>query len=598
MKKRMQKILSLMLCAGMVLSLAACGDDANQANKTSEAEKSSESAKTDEAASSEDPQVEEEEREVVTLTFVSEQAISFTDVPQYFRDFMMDEFAVEVEFVANDENGIRGMMAAGELPDISIVTGLGNEVIAAESLVIDLNEYRDQLPNIFEGEMSLFYMSTVNNAIENYGKLSFLPIDCGSAVKNVGLPYLRFDLYEDLGMPEIKTEDDLLNVLKQMQELEPETDDGLPVYAMAHWTDWGFYADIWYYHFLHGTCRTGAMTCKVDGSECNYLLAEDGDFKKALKFLYKANQMGLVDPDSPSMLYQQYTEKVLSNRLLLWGVDWWQTDDQWNVDGEGNPRAEEDYRGYETVPMDFAKITLSQSPYAPVATGYGIAISSACENIDRALEVVNWMYSEEAAYFYWSGVEGGLWEYTDESKQELRLTDARITGDAGSMQLGNGGTIINMYFLFNSWPVSASAIMPSGHMAQIHEDKLLLKEGKERCGIVEDRVSYLKEHYKAAYGVEESKDLYKAGHDYTISTIHNSAYGKVMPDDIFNTKGIMQPLIDAAAWKMICAADEEEFEALWDQLLTDAETLDYYAVYEWQKDEFERSVARAYEDLK
>ena len=46
-------------------------------------------------------------------------------------------------------------------------------------------------------------------------------------------PYLRWDLYAQLGYPKIDTIEDLLPILKQMQELSPTNEDGEPVYAFS-----------------------------------------------------------------------------------------------------------------------------------------------------------------------------------------------------------------------------------------------------------------------------------------------------------------------------------------------------------------------------
>ena len=51
-------------------------------------------------------------------------------------------------------------------------------------------------------------------------------------------PWLRWDLYQQLGSPEIKTLEDYLTVVKQMQELSPKSDSGKPVYGFSLWSDW------------------------------------------------------------------------------------------------------------------------------------------------------------------------------------------------------------------------------------------------------------------------------------------------------------------------------------------------------------------------
>ena len=50
--------------------------------------------------------------------------------------------------------------------------------------------------------------------------------------------YLRWDIYAELGYPEISTLEDLLPVLKEMQQLVPVSDSGKPTYAFSFFKDW------------------------------------------------------------------------------------------------------------------------------------------------------------------------------------------------------------------------------------------------------------------------------------------------------------------------------------------------------------------------
>ena len=51
-------------------------------------------------------------------------------------------------------------------------------------------------------------------------------------------PFIRYDLYKEIGAPEIKNLDDFLTVLKQMQDLTPQNEDGQNVYAISLFKDW------------------------------------------------------------------------------------------------------------------------------------------------------------------------------------------------------------------------------------------------------------------------------------------------------------------------------------------------------------------------
>lgn len=48
---------------------------------------------------------------------------------------------------------------------------------------------------------------------------------------------VRWDLYKEIGCPEINNDEDYIKALKAMKEIYPETEDGLPVYAMSAYND-------------------------------------------------------------------------------------------------------------------------------------------------------------------------------------------------------------------------------------------------------------------------------------------------------------------------------------------------------------------------
>ena len=49
--------------------------------------------------------------------------------------------------------------------------------------------------------------------------------------------YIRWDLYQQLGYPQITTTDELCEVLAQMQALEPQNKSGQPTYAAGAWNN-------------------------------------------------------------------------------------------------------------------------------------------------------------------------------------------------------------------------------------------------------------------------------------------------------------------------------------------------------------------------
>ena len=51
-------------------------------------------------------------------------------------------------------------------------------------------------------------------------------------------PMLRWDLYKEIGKPQIADLDGLLDALKQIQDKYPTNEAGDPAYALTLWADW------------------------------------------------------------------------------------------------------------------------------------------------------------------------------------------------------------------------------------------------------------------------------------------------------------------------------------------------------------------------
>ncbi len=101
--------------------------------------------------------------------------------------------------------------------------------------------------------------------------------------------FTRWDCYKELGCPEITSEDEYLDVLKQMVDAHPETEDGKKVYALSGWTDWGLWPYKISYPFSFGyeNLDNNQLFSHVTGDLEDMFTKEDGIFWKSLSFLIK-----------------------------------------------------------------------------------------------------------------------------------------------------------------------------------------------------------------------------------------------------------------------------------------------------------------------
>ena len=132
---------------------------------------------------------------------------------------------------------------------------------------------------------------------------------------------------------------------------------------------------------------------------------EDGPLWKALSFYNKAYRMGIMDPEAFTMKNSQYDDKIKNGEVLVCNYNWTQPDK--NICGE-------DAAMY-MIPGTFP-YAMQIYPYAN-PLGYqaanALVISANCEYPERAMELIEFMTSDEGARLVRTGVPGEDWDVVD-----------------------------------------------------------------------------------------------------------------------------------------------------------------------------------------
>ena len=108
------------------------------------------------------------------------------------------------------------------------------------------------------------------------------------------------------------TLEDMIPVLEQMQEKAKGTSkDGKDVYALSLFKDWDgdTMQNAGAFCALYGYENLGFALGKVDGSEIQSVIDSDSMYVRALKFLFEANQKGLIDPESTTQDFDRSEER-------------------------------------------------------------------------------------------------------------------------------------------------------------------------------------------------------------------------------------------------------------------------------------------------
>ena len=332
----MKKLLALLLAAVMVLGLVACTKaPANNTTAGSSKDTTAAPAGKDTTAAPVDTTTGGDEVPYLgEVEVMRGEAASAGLCVGWMPDWIRKVAGVDMIGLPGDSDQVDAYLAGGELPDVTILEG--NEQLEAAiegGMIIDLETVKDKLPNVFETYWDACEgMVNYNKAVKSAGtgKLySLARMFNGEPVPayDIGGIFLRYDVYGEVGYPEIKNYDDLLNCLIAMKEACPTTANGDPMYAITYFDDWdkGCTAAYGYVSRNRGLWNNGNWAFDMkeyDGTVESMKVVKNievgSDYYDFIKFMFKANQAGLIDPNSLTQTFDdaKAVTKVLSARVL------------------------------------------------------------------------------------------------------------------------------------------------------------------------------------------------------------------------------------------------------------------------------------------
>ena len=237
-----------------------------------------------------------------------------------------------------------------------------------------------------------------------------------------------------LGYPEADTLEDLLAVLKEMQERYPMTENGAKTYGFSFFKDWddNMMNAVKQPCCMYGYDEYGVALAKADGSDYQSIIEDDSIYVRMLNFFYEANQMGLIDPKSASQSYDQCFDKYREGQVFFspWS---WLGKSAFNTISNV-----EQGKGFMMAPVKDLQIYLYGCyPYGNQDSI--IAVGSQSADPARLVDFIDWLYSEEGIMMNGAslsgaatGPEGLTWEMHE---------DGPCLTDFGREALMNGGNI-------------------------------------------------------------------------------------------------------------------------------------------------------------
>lgn len=539
MKKR---IVAWLLIMTMVLGLAGCG-----------------AASAGSTAGSEGGSTAQEGSAAKTITLYPYNAgLQSGPVTGWLGDYLLEK-GIILEVIPYSEEKTQAMLASGSLPDIVVFNSATNAKAALEAgMLLPLDDYQDQLPHVMENDI---LKAGLDYAREYYGtedgELSILPFGVGKNTLYAAADTdryaikLNYQLYEQIGAPEFEKLEDVIPILKEMQQAYPQNEEGMNVYAMNLFSDFDtthfFQTMMSIYSILgyHWNYLPYGIEYEIETGTPYSIFREDSVYRRGARFMYELNQQGLLDPDSLTQERATADKKVSSKASVAgWaGVPGWAG------------------KGYLPVPFDEFKPSLvTEEPYGKV----GIAISANAENVDTCLKFVDMLADYDALLTLYNGPQGDRWDIKD---GKLVMTDKfkeYLEAGGGTYVLENG----EEYSLFNI----VSYIPNMGNTIEKYGEPFpmtLWTEYVDRQYETEDAQAW-----SARYGYKYLKDLLEAENKMT-AVMDTSFVPFLTPDsdDMKLTLAALKDVIVPSTWELIYAKDDAEFEQIWSRMKQNAEAL-------------------------
>lgn len=247
----------------------------------------------------------------------------------WFGKLVKDKFNMELNIIAPNVAGggdtlFETRSAAGDLGDLVFFNG--DEVTLQEmitaGLLMNMEPYLEG-KDIMRFETAIRKVNADISPKGIYAVPSELsqnaPTEPAETIEPTYGPYIRWDLYKQLGYPKMETLEDILPILRQMQQLEPKTAAGEKTYGFSFFKDWdgNLMNAIKQPCCFYGYDESGFVLVKADGSDYQSIIDGNSIYVRMLKFFFKANQLGLVDPESQTQSYKEYEAKYADGRIFF-----------------------------------------------------------------------------------------------------------------------------------------------------------------------------------------------------------------------------------------------------------------------------------------
>ncbi len=329
------------------------------------------------------------------------------------------------------------IVAGGDYPDF-IDGGDGMMALYDADGLVAWDEYIEKYPNIKEmytdEEWEMFRQADGKiywaNVFQNtYGESK-------ATTHNDEAFWIQCKVLEWAGYPTIKTLDQYFQVLNDYVAANPTMADGtayIPYTMLCD--DWRYFCIENAPEFLDGYPNDGSVIVDID----NLKIVDYNTTDTAVRYFKKLNEefnKGTIDTEFATQTYDEYIAKLSTGRVLGMCDQWW--DFAYTVNDVFKQQGL-DLEGCNYVPLgltiDEGMENQWHSYGDTLNNSSGLAVTTSCEDPDKAFEFINALLTQEIHDLRFWGIEGvdyavdenGLYYRTEEMRMNVSNTEYKAS---------------------------------------------------------------------------------------------------------------------------------------------------------------------------
>lgn len=531
-----------------------------------------------------------QENEEVTIDIYMESSgenpitagIQENAVAQYIKE----QTGVTMNVIIRNSDKTKAMAASGDLYDLShmdfahvapliqsgAIQSLDDHLIYAldfcENFPEMINYSREYLSN---GQKKLY-------AILARGKVQASPL----ATSRYG-NFISWEHYKEAGKKEIASVDDFLNLLKTIQENHPETESGKKTYGISRFIDWGISHSLsdpvlWKYCAQYPINELSTF----DITDLTYvdLYNEESVYWQTAEMYFKANQMGILDPEVYTQKNEDYSRKIGEGQILFSAMEWDFDAINANLNEQGGTDKWMDIPWADSE--DFPAWISRASEFGMSARTF--VVSSKCDETKMRgiARLFNFLFSEDGARTVMNGPKGVTWDYdengvavfTEDCKQKLAENPNYLLEQGAKCYLG----IIGQDY-------DALAISEANTGKYI--DLCLNNE------FVQQNLNQAELEYCEFYGVEVPLEVATTRKNQ--STIHEGYLNLMPAENPTNIQRSVTQISDyltQAVPAMVFSETEEEYQQKYSEIQNELKNMGYDEVTEYFENAWNEAIAK------